>query len=146
MLSGLQLQRKRMAFFIDTCRPNRNSQQRRVIIATPIAESSITIDGVTAVVDSGLARAPCYDAATGISRLLTQRISQDSAEQRRGRAGRTQPGESWLAWHMTFSVIDYRISTRLSVTQAQLLIAVVSASIMTNGMHKALEDCQWGVW
>lgn len=100
-----------MSFFIDTCRPNRKSQQRRVIIATPIAESSITIDGVTAVVDSGLARAPCYDAATGISRLLTQRISQDSAEQRRGRAGRTQPGESWLAWHMTFSVIEYRIST-----------------------------------
>ena len=73
-------------------RPNRNRQQRRVVIATPIAESSITIDGVTAVVDSGLHRAPVYDPTTGISRLITQRISQDSAEQRKGRAGRTQPG------------------------------------------------------
>lgn len=63
-----------------------------MVLSTPIAESSITIDGVTAVVDSGLCRAPRYDAATGISRLLTQRVALDSAEQRRGRAGRTQPG------------------------------------------------------
>uniref|UniRef100_A0A383V6U4 ATP-dependent helicase HrpB n=1 Tax=Tetradesmus obliquus TaxID=3088 RepID=A0A383V6U4_TETOB len=82
----------------EVIRPNRSLQQRRVVIATPIAESSITIDGVTAVVDSGLARAPCYSPATGISRLLTQRISQDSAEQRRGRAGRTQPGVCYRLW------------------------------------------------
>ncbi|KAF6265234.1 ATP-dependent helicase HrpB [Scenedesmus sp. NREL 46B-D3] len=82
----------------EVIRPNRSRQHRRVVIATPIAESSITIDGVTAVVDSGLARAPCYSPATGISRLLTQRISQDSAEQRRGRAGRTQPGVCYRLW------------------------------------------------
>jgi ATP-dependent helicase HrpB len=63
-----------------------------VVLSTPIAESSITIDGVTAVVDAGLRRAPRYDAATGISRLVTQRIALDAAEQRRGRAGRTRPG------------------------------------------------------
>lgn len=62
------------------------------MLSTPIAESSITLDGVTAVVDAGLHRAPSYNPATGISRLVTQRISQDSADQRSGRAGRTQPG------------------------------------------------------
>lgn len=73
-------------------RPRGRNQPRRVVLATPIAESSITIDGVTAVVDSGLCRAPRYNPATGISRLVTQRIALDSAEQRRGRAGRTKPG------------------------------------------------------
>jgi len=78
------------------CRPRGRNQQRRVVLATPIAESSITIDGVTAVVDCGLCRSPRYDPATGISRLVTQRIALDSAEQRRGRAGRTQPGKVYL--------------------------------------------------
>lgn len=73
-------------------RPTRTGRQRRIILSTPIAESSITIDGVTAVVDSGLRRSPMFDPATCISRLVTHRISQDAAEQRTGRAGRTQPG------------------------------------------------------
>lgn len=72
--------------------PSGRRHQRRVIVSTPIAESSITIDGVTAVVDAGLVRCPEYNAATGLTRLITQRISVDSAEQRAGRAGRTQPG------------------------------------------------------
>lgn len=79
-------------------RPRGRSQPRRVVLSTPIAESSITIDGVTAVVDSGLCRAPRYNPDTGISRLVTQRIALDSAEQRRGRAGRTKPGVCFRLW------------------------------------------------
>ncbi|GFR51286.1 hypothetical protein Agub_g13646, partial [Astrephomene gubernaculifera] len=73
-------------------------RRRRVILATPIAESSVTIDGVTAVVDSGLRRAPRYDPATAINRLITIPISEASADQRRGRAGRTAPGRCYRLW------------------------------------------------
>ena len=73
------------------CRPD-PSGRRRIILSTPIAESSLTIEGVCIVVDSGYCRAPRYDVATGISRLHTVFISQSSADQRRGRAGRTGPG------------------------------------------------------
>ncbi|GBF89428.1 ATP-dependent helicase [Raphidocelis subcapitata] len=74
------------------------SGARRVVLATPIAESSITIDGVRVVVDSGLARAPIYDEGAGFSRLRTLRVSQASADQRRGRAGRTGPGVCYRLW------------------------------------------------
>lgn len=73
------------------CRPDA-AGLRRIVLATPIAESSITIDGVRIVVDSGYRRAPHYDLTTGVSRLRTEFISEASADQRRGRAGRTAPG------------------------------------------------------
>jgi ATP-dependent helicase HrpB len=66
--------------------------QRKVILATNVAESSITVDGVTAVVDSGLARTATYSQWTGLPTLQVARISQASAKQRAGRAGRTGPG------------------------------------------------------
>lgn len=69
-----------------------------MILATPIAESSLTIQGVRIVVDSGYCRAPLYDPDTGISRLRTQFISTASADQRRGRAGRTAPGICFRLW------------------------------------------------
>ena len=71
---------------------------RKVVLATNIAETSLTIEGVTVVVDSGLARRARFDPATGMGRLETQRISRASAEQRQGRAGRTQPGVCYRAW------------------------------------------------
>ncbi|MBI1360023.1 MAG: ATP-dependent helicase HrpB [Alphaproteobacteria bacterium] len=71
---------------------------RKVVLATDIAESSLTIEGVRIVVDGGFARAPRFDAATGVSRLETMRISLASADQRRGRAGRTQPGVCYRLW------------------------------------------------
>ncbi len=71
---------------------------RRVILATNLAESSVTLAGIRAVVDGGLARAPRFDPNTGISRLQTVRISQDSAEQRAGRAGRVAPGLALRLW------------------------------------------------
>ena len=74
------------------------SGQRKVVLATNIAETSLTIPGVRVVVDSGLMRRACFDPVTGMSRLETQRISRASAEQRRGRAGRTQEGVCYRAW------------------------------------------------
>ena len=71
---------------------------RRVVLATNIAETSLTIPGVRIVVDSGLARRLRFDPATGMSRLETERISRASAEQRQGRAGRAEPGVCYRAW------------------------------------------------
>jgi ATP-dependent helicase HrpB len=74
------------------------SATRRVILATNVAETSITVPGVTAVIDSGLHKVPRLDAALGLDRLVTERISLDSADQRVGRAGRTAPGRAIRLW------------------------------------------------
>jgi ATP-dependent helicase HrpB len=72
--------------------------RRKVVLATPIAETSLTIEGVRIVVDSGYARVPQFDPASGLTRLVTQRISQASAAQRAGRAGRTAAGVCYRLW------------------------------------------------
>ncbi len=72
---------------------------RRVILATNIAETSLTVPGVTAVVDSGQHKVARFDAARGIDSLDVERISQDAADQRAGRAGRTAPGFVCRLWH-----------------------------------------------
>ncbi|MBW3616162.1 MAG: ATP-dependent helicase HrpB [Proteobacteria bacterium] len=74
------------------------SGRRKVVLATSIAETSLTIEGVRGVVDSGLSREPRFDPASGLTRLVTVRVSQAAADQRRGRAGRTQPGVCWRLW------------------------------------------------
>jgi len=71
---------------------------RKIVLATNIAETSLTIPGVRIIVDSGLVRRAVFDPATGMSRLETQRISRASAEQRQGRAGRTEPGVCYRVW------------------------------------------------
>ena len=71
---------------------------RRVVLATAIAETSLTIPDVRVVVDSGLARQPRFDPSTGMTRLVTQRLSLASADQRRGRAGRVAPGVCYRLW------------------------------------------------
>lgn len=71
---------------------------RRIVLATDIAESALTIAGVRVVVDGGLARIPRFDVGTGSSRLETVRVSVASADQRRGRAGRTGPGVCYRLW------------------------------------------------
>lgn len=72
---------------------------RKIVLATSIAETSITIDGVRVVIDSGLQRLPVYEPSTGITRLETVRVSRASADQRAGRAGRTEPGIALRLWH-----------------------------------------------
>nr|MBA4771416.1 ATP-dependent helicase HrpB [Sphingobium sp.] len=78
-------------------RPSREGR-RKVILATSIAETSLTIDGVRIVVDSGLARRPRYDRAAGVTRLVTERASQAAATQRAGRAARQRPGVAYRLW------------------------------------------------
>ena len=72
--------------------------RRKVILATSIAETSLTIDGVRVVVDSGLSRVPRFSARTGMTRLETVRVSRASATQRAGRAGRQAPGVGYRLW------------------------------------------------
>jgi ATP-dependent helicase HrpB len=73
-------------------------ERRRVVLATSIAETSLTVPGVRIVVDGGFRRAPRLDGATGLTRLVTLRISRAAAEQRAGRAGRTEPGVAVRLW------------------------------------------------
>ena len=82
--------------------------RRRVVLSTDIAETSLTVDGVRVVVDSGLAREPRFDARTGLTRLTTVSTSRASAEQRAGRAGRTEPGAAYRLW----SKIEHGTRTR----------------------------------
>jgi ATP-dependent helicase HrpB len=72
--------------------------RRKVVLATSIAETSLTLEGVGVVVDCGFSRVPRYDAARGLTRLETVRVSRASADQRRGRAGRTGPGVCYRLW------------------------------------------------
>src|SRR5690606_20265502 len=72
--------------------------QRKVVLATNIAETSLTIEGVRVVVDAGLARVPRFDPVSGMTRLATKRISRASATQRAGRAGRLEPGVCYRLW------------------------------------------------
>ena len=72
--------------------------QPKVVVATNVAETSITIDGVRLVIDGGLARIPRYDPNRGINTLLVEKISRASSDQRAGRAGRTAPGRCVRLW------------------------------------------------
>jgi ATP-dependent RNA helicase HrpB len=72
--------------------------RRKIVLATSIAETSLTIEGVRVVVDSGLMRVPVYEPDVGLTRLETVRVSRANADQRRGRAGRTEPGVCYRLW------------------------------------------------
>jgi ATP-dependent helicase HrpB len=72
--------------------------RRKIVLATSIAETSLTIEGVRVVIDSGLMRVPVYEADVGLTRLETVRVSRANADQRRGRAGRTEPGICYRLW------------------------------------------------
>ena len=104
---------------------------RKVVLATNIAETSLTIDGVRVVVDAGLERVPRFDPASGMTRLDTQRIARASATQRAGRAGRLEPGVCYRLW---------------SQTQHEQLAAHGSAEILQADLAGlALQLARWGV-
>ena len=105
--------------------------RRKVVLATPVAESSITIDGVTIVIDSGLVRQPVYEPSTGITRLETIRASQASADQRAGRAGRTAPGIAVRLWR---------------AEQTKALPAFSTPQVLASDLSAMVLDClAWGV-
>lgn len=103
---------------------------RRVVLATDIAESSLTVEGVRVVVDAGLARGPRYDPGSGLTRLVTRPASQASADQRAGRAGRLGPGLAVRSW----SEAEHRSRPRFADPE----IAVVDLAGL------ALELAVWG--
>jgi len=107
------------------------SGQRKVVLATSIAETSLTIEGVRIVVDSGMARVPRYEPDIGLTRLETVRASRAAVDQRRGRAGRTEPGVCYRLWDepQTASFAPY--------TQPEILSADLSSLL--------LDLAQWGV-
>ncbi len=105
--------------------------RRKVVLATPIAETSLTIEGVRVVVDSGYARVPQFDPKSGLSRLTTQRISAASAAQRAGRAGRLAPGACYRLWTET--------------TQRGLIPQSIPEIRQVDLAPLALELAAWGV-
>jgi ATP-dependent helicase HrpB len=104
--------------------------RRKVVLATSIAETSLTIEGVRVVIDSGLARVPRYEPDVGLTRLETVRVSRAAADQRRGRAGRTEPGVCYRLWDepQTGSLEPY--------TQPEILSADLSSFL--------LDLAEWG--
>ncbi len=104
---------------------------RKAVLATSIAETSLTIEGVRIVVDSGVARVPRYEPDIGLTRLETVRASRAAVDQRRGRAGRTEPGVCYRLWDepQTASLAPY--------TQPEILSADLSSLV--------LDLAQWGV-
>lgn len=105
--------------------------RRKVVLATSIAETSLTIDGVRIVVDSGLARVPVYEPGLGLTRLVTARASRAAVDQRRGRAGRTEPGLCWRLW---------------SEAATGSLDAFTRPEILSSDLAGLLLDCAaWGV-
>jgi ATP-dependent helicase HrpB len=104
---------------------------RKIVLATSIAETSITIDGVRVVIDSGLARVPRYEPDVGLTRLETVRVSRAAADQRRGRAGRVEPGVCYRLWDepQTAALAPYG--------QPEILAADLSPLV--------LDLAQWGV-
>ncbi|HEX9627824.1 MAG TPA: ATP-dependent helicase HrpB [Acidiferrobacterales bacterium] len=105
--------------------------RRKVVLATPIAETSLTIEGVRVVIDSGYARVPQFDPKSGLTRLVTQRISRASAEQRAGRAGRVAPGDCYRLWGET--------------VQKGLIAQPIPEMRSADLAPLALELAQWGV-
>ncbi len=100
------------------------SAQRKVVLATNIAETSLTIDGITAVVDSGMARVNRLDTRLGLNRLGLERISQASADQRAGRAGRTASGDCLRLWtereHKSMSAFNSPEIERVDLSECAL--------------------------
>ncbi|WP_419952389.1 ATP-dependent helicase HrpB [Methylobacterium sp.] len=104
---------------------------RKVVLATSIAETSLTIEGVRIVVDSGLSRVPLYEPGIGLTRLVTARASRASVDQRRGRAGRTEPGICYRLWS------EAATSALEPFTRPEILAADLSGLLL---------DCAaWGV-
>jgi ATP-dependent helicase HrpB len=105
--------------------------RRKVVLATSIAETSLTIEGVRIVIDSGLARVPVFEPDVGLTRLETVRVSRAAADQRRGRAGRTEPGVCYRLWE------EGQTASLEPFLRPEILSADLSALV--------LDLAQWGV-
>ncbi len=113
--------------------------ERKVVLATPIAETSLTIEGVRIVVDSGLCRKMVFDPQTGLSRLETVQISKDMADQRRGRAGRLAPGICYRLWTLA---TEHRMAGQRVPEIEEADLAPIVLDIAAWGGCKP-EELQW---
>jgi ATP-dependent helicase HrpB len=111
----------------------RPGSQRRVVLATSIAETSLTIPGVRVVIDSGLARRPRFSPATGMTRLETLRVSKATADQRCGRAGRTDTGVCYRLWHEHEELLAAAAPEILEADLAPLALDLAAAGIVDPG-------------
>jgi ATP-dependent helicase HrpB len=105
--------------------------RRKIVLATSIAETSLTIEGVRIVIDCGLSRVPRYEPDVGLTRLETVRVSRAAADQRRGRAGRTEPGVCYRLWD------EPQTASLEAANRPEILAADLSAF--------ALDLAHWGV-
>ncbi len=106
-----------------------HATRQRVIVSTAITESSVTVEGVNSVIDAGLERVPLFQPRTGLTRLTTRRVNRASADQRRGRAGRQQPGVCYRLWASEQPLVPYGEPEILQADMSRL----------------ALELALWGV-
>ncbi|MCU0418438.1 MAG: ATP-dependent helicase HrpB [Cyclobacteriaceae bacterium] len=102
---------------------------RKVVLATSVAETSLTIEGIRVVIDTGFSRVPRFDPRSGLTRLETVRVTKDAADQRAGRAGRTAPGVCYRLWPQHLALVPQRKPEILEADLASLV----------------LELAQWGV-
>jgi len=100
--------------------------QRKVVLATSIAETSLTIEGIRIVVDSGLSRTARFSPATGMSALITERVTKDAADQRAGRAGRLEAGTCWRLWHEGDPLLPGRRPEIMEADLAPFLLDVLA--------------------
>ena len=107
--------------------------KRRIVVSTPIAESSLTVPGVTIVVDSGLRRAPKYDHSKGMTRLTTERVSISSADQRRGRAGRIAEGICYRMWNESSMATSFQKETTPEMLTADLTSCMLTIANALDG-------------
>ncbi|HET9764925.1 MAG TPA: ATP-dependent helicase HrpB, partial [Casimicrobiaceae bacterium] len=105
--------------------------RRKIVLATSIAETSLTIEGVRIVVDSGYSRVPRFAPAVGMTRLDTVRVSKASADQRRGRAGRLTPGVCYRLWdeHETLHLLEHTAPEILHADLAPLALDLAAAGV-----------------
>ena len=107
------------------------SGRRKIVLATSIAETSLTIEGIRVVIDSGVSRVPRFSPSSGMGRLETVRVSRSSAEQRRGRAGRTAPGVCYRLWpeHETLHLLEQTPAEILHADLAPLALDLAVAGV-----------------
>lgn len=113
--------------------------KRKVVLATSIAETSLTIEGIAVVVDSGLGRTSKFDPRSGLSRLVTVRISQDMADQRAGRAGRLGPGVCYRMWTKA-------THERLASFRTPEILEADLAPLVLDMAHWGIDDIQELTW
>ncbi|WP_028980270.1 ATP-dependent helicase HrpB [Sporocytophaga myxococcoides] len=106
--------------------------KRKVVLATSIAETSLTIEGIKIVVDSGFGKTSKFDPQSGLSRLVTQRISKDSADQRAGRAGRLSPGTCYRMWSESIqeNMTEHRIPEIMEADLSSLVLDMAQWGIV----------------